>query len=52
MKALLIFCEFKKTIEWKYMHSAAYLPVAATTVAVPALGVVIAIILFSFGLGI
>lgn len=33
-------------------HSAAYWPVAATTVVVPALGVVIAIILFSFGLGI
>ena len=33
-------------------HSAAYWPVAATTVVVPTLGVIIAIILFSFGLGI
>jgi H+/gluconate symporter-like permease len=33
-------------------HSAAYWPVAATTVAVPALGVILAIILFSFNLGI
>lgn len=33
-------------------HSAAYWPVAATTVVVPVLGVIIAIILFSFGLGI
>lgn len=33
-------------------HSAAYWPVAATTVVVPILGVIIAIILFSFGLGI
>lgn len=33
-------------------HSAAYWPVAATTVVVPILGVVIAIILFSLGLGI
>ena len=33
-------------------HSAAYWPVAATTVVVPALGVILAIILFSLGLGI
>jgi len=33
-------------------HSAAYWPVAATTVVVPILGVILAIILFSFGLGI
>ncbi|MFB5088042.1 GntP family permease [Psychrobacillus sp. PGGUH221] len=33
-------------------HSAAYWSVAATTVVVPAIGVVIAIILFSLGLGI
>lgn len=33
-------------------HSAAYWPVAATTVVVPALGVILAIILFSFNLGI
>ncbi|WP_411748241.1 GntP family permease [Psychrobacillus psychrotolerans] len=33
-------------------HSAAYWPVAATTVVVPTLGVIIVIILFSFGLGI
>lgn len=33
-------------------HSAAYWPVAATTVVVPILGVIIAIILFSFGFGI
>ncbi len=33
-------------------HSAAYWSVAATTVVVPTLGVILAIILFSFGLGI
>ncbi|WP_277586182.1 GntP family permease [Psychrobacillus antarcticus] len=32
-------------------HSAAYWPVAATTVVVPILGVIIAIVLFSFGFG-